>query len=195
MRHGSRLGFAPQALGALLSLAIVLNIPAASSQSTEPTEYQLKAAFLFNFAKFVQWPSTSFTGPQSEFGICILGQDPFGKSIDDELHGKTIGEHPVTITRCKSLTEIGNCHIVFVSSSESKKLPEILATLKGSSALAVGETDGFAASGGTIQFTLEQQRVRFIINVDAAERARLQISSKLLALAKIVRDVPGNGKS
>lgn len=165
------------------------------SQTTESGEYQLKAAFLFNFAKFVQWPANSFASPQSEFGICLLGDDPFGRSIDEVLHGKTIGEHPVMISRRKTPAEMTHCQIVFVSASEKNRLPEVLAALKGTSTLAVGETEGFAASGGTIQFTLEEQRVRFIINVDAAERANLQISSKLLALAKLVRDVPASGKS
>lgn len=179
----------------VLLLAAFFHGSAVRSQTSESSEYQLKAAFLFNFAKFVQWPANSFATPQSEFGICVLGDDPFGRSIDDVLHGKTIGEHPVMISRCKDVGEMTHCQIVFVSASEKKRLPEILAALRGTSTLAVGETDGFAASGGVIQFTLEEQRVRFIINVEAAERAKLQISSKLLALAKLVREVPANGKS
>lgn len=178
-----------------LLVAILFHASTVRPQQGESGEYQLKAAFLFNFAKFVQWPPNSFPNPQSEFGICVLGDDPFGRSIDDVLHGKTIGEHPVMISRCRSLGEMTHCQMVFVSASERKRLPEVLAALKGTSTLAVGETDGFAASGGVIQFTLEEQRVRFIINVNAAERANLQISSKLLALAKLVRDVPVNGKS
>lgn len=182
-------------LFAALLLATLFHVSAVRPQTEESAEYQLKAAFLFNFAKFVQWPPNSFANPQSEFGICVLGDDPFGRSIDDVLRGKAIGEHPVMISRYKTLPEMTHCQMVFVSASEKKRLPEILAALKGTSTLAVGETDGFAASGGVIQFTLEEQRVRFIINLDAAERANLQISSKLLALAKLVRDVPVNGKS
>lgn len=182
-------------LGTLLIFAIAFYAPTTWSQADERGEYELKAAFLLNFAKFVQWPPSSFATPQSQFGICVLGDDPFGKSIDDMLRGKTISEHPVVVTRCKGLPEIGHCQIVFISSSEKNRLPEILTALRGTSALAVGETDGFAASGGVIQFTSEEQHVHFIINVDAAEHAGLQISSKLLALAKVVRDVPLNGKS
>lgn len=184
-----------RSFGTLLILAIALHAPAMRSQGDEPGEYELKAAFLFNFAKFVQWPPSSFATPQSQFGICVLGDDPFGKSIDDMLRGKTIGEHRVVVTRCKNLAEIAHCQIVFISSSERKRLPEILTALRGTSTLAVGETGGFAASGGVIQFTLEDQHVHFIINVDAAEHAGLQISSKLLALAKVVRDAPLNGKN
>jgi YfiR/HmsC-like len=182
-------------LGTLLIFAIAFYAPVTHSQGDERGEYELKAAFLFNFAKFVQWPPSSFPSPQSQFTICVLGDDPFGKSIDEMLRGKAIGEHPVIVTRCRSLPEAAHCQIVFISSSEKKRLPEILAALKGSSTLAVGETDGFAVSGGVIQFTLEEQHVHFIINVNAAEQAGLQISSKLLALAKVVRDVPLNGKS
>lgn len=169
--------------------------PALHSQTDTPGEYQLKAAFLFNFAKFIQWPASAFPSAQSEFEICILGDDPFGKSIDDVLRDKAISEHPVAILRCKGLSDLTHCHIVFVSSSEKKRLSEILASLKGANALVVGETDGFAESGGAIQFTIENQRVRFIINVDAAEHAGLQVSSKLLALAKVVREAPPNRKS
>lgn len=165
------------------------------SRADTPGEYQLKAAFLFNFAKFVQWPTTSFSSPQSEFDICILGDDPFGKSIDDVLRDKTVGEHHVAILRCKNPTEVSHCQIVFVSSSEKKRVSEILASLKSANTLVVGETDGFAESGGAIQFTLENQRVHFIINVDAAEHAGLQVSSKLLALARVVREASSNRKS
>lgn len=184
-----------RAFSAFIVLGIGFHSPAAHSQSGEPAEYQLKAAFLFNFAKFIQWPSASFANPRSEFGICILGDDPFGKSIDDLLRGKTIGDHPVAVTRAKRLQDLAHCQIVFVSSSEKKRVPQILADLNGSNTLAVGETEGFAASGGVIQFTIEEQRVRFIINVDAAQRAGLQISSKVLALARVVGDVPASGKS
>jgi hypothetical protein len=198
-RRGRRIErFSPAALwmrAASLLLTVAFVAPIVHPQSGESGEYEVKAAFLFNFAKFVQWPSASFSGPQSDFDICLFGDDPFGKSIDDVLRGKVVGDHPVAINRCKSFSEIGHCQIVFVSLSEGKHLSQILAALKGTNTLVVGESDGFATSGGMIQFTLEQQRVRFIINVDAAENAGLQISSKLLALAKVVRDNSVCGKS
>jgi hypothetical protein len=161
--------------------------PCARAQAP-PSEYQLKAAFLFNFAKFIDWPPGSFTGRQSPFAICVLGQDPFGRVLDDSLQGKMIGNQPLAIRRLKDKTEARRCQMVFVSSSESAHLAEILESLRGANVLLVGETSGFAAAGGTIEFTLEDNRVRFTINTDAADRAGLMFSSKLLALAKLVHD-------
>jgi hypothetical protein len=181
-------------LGSLLISATALHAQVASPQSAEPGEYELKAAFLFNFAKFVQWPPSAFVSPQSPFEICILGDDPFGKSIDDVLRGKTVADRTVAIDRLKSLPAGEHCQILFISSSEGKHLPEIFAALKGTSTLAIGETEDFAASGGMIQFKLEEHRVRFIINVDATQQAGLQVSSKLLALAQVVRNAAANGK-
>ncbi len=185
----------PARLSAVLIFTLALQVPVARPQSATPGEYQLKAAFLFNFAKFIEWPPSSFANPQSTFEICILGNDPFGTAMDDLLRGKVVAEHPVVVTRRKGIEDARHCQILFISSSEQKRLPAILEALKGTNTLAIGETDGFAASGGVIQFTLEEQHVRFIINTDAAGRAGLQISSKLLALAKVVRDIPGSGKS
>lgn len=160
-----------------------------------PSEYQVKAAFLFNFGKFVQWPQSSFTNPQAPFWVCVLGEDPFGSALDDTLRGKAIDGHPVSVTRIKDAASARGCQIVFVGASEKARLPAILGSLRAWNALVVGETEGFAASGGGIQFLLEENRVRFAINPDAIRRAGLQVSSRLLALAKIVRDAPGAGKN
>jgi YfiR/HmsC-like len=179
-------------LAALVSLS---GAPLAWAQATPPTEYQLKAAFLFNFAKFIDWPASSFASAQSPFSICILGKDPFGQAIDDALQGKSIGDRPVVIVRVKNVTQSTHCQIVFAANSEAANLRGILAGLRGANVLAVGESEGFAAAGGTIQFTIEENHVRFLINTDAAERAGLKFSSKLLALAKIVHDVSNDAKS
>jgi YfiR/HmsC-like len=165
------------------------------TQTNPPTEYQVKAAFLFNFAKFIDWPPGSFANPQAPFSICILGKDPFGRSIDDALQGKSIGEHTVIIQRVKEAGDARHCQIVFAGGSESRNVAEILERVRGANVLLVGEADGFAASGGTIQFTLEENHVRFLINIDAADRGGLKLSSKLLALAKIVHGGTGDRKS
>jgi hypothetical protein len=184
----------------LLFLQMILfsstyNFPAVlPAQVRSSSEYELKAAFLFNFAKFVEWPSNAFVNPKAPFSVCILGPDPFGSALDDALRGKAIAEHPVSVTRVKSIADITACQILFVASSESRRLPEVLAKLRDQYVLVIGETDDSASSGGVIQFTLEENRVRFFINTDAADRAGLKISSKLLALTKIVRDTPVNGK-
>ncbi len=174
----------------------VFNFPRAlPAQLRPPSEYELKAAFLFNFAKFVDWPPNTFAGPDAPFLVCVLGTDPFGGALDNALRGKVIAEHPASVSRIKRVADINGCQILFVAASESHLLPEILAKIRGQFVLVIGETDDFASSGGAIQFTLEENRVRFFINPDAAGRAGLKISSKLLALAKIVRDAPATGKS
>lgn len=167
----------------MISFAALASAPA---QDSAPTEYQLKAAFLYNFAKFVDWPPHSFASAQSAFVICILGADPFGSAIDDTLRGKTVGDHAVLVQRDKEPVELRHCQIAFISSSEKRRLPEILAALQGANTLIVGDSDHFADSGGMIQLMLEQNHVRFAINTDAAESAGLRISSKLLAMAKLV---------
>jgi len=148
----------------------------------------VKTAFLFNFAKFIDWPASSFSGPQSPFTICVLGQDPFGNILDDTLLGKIVGIRPLVIRRLKEKNEARSCQMVFVSPSESAHLSEIFASLQRANVLLVGETTGFAASGGTIEFTLDDNHVRFTINTDSVDRSGLKFSSKLLALAKLVHD-------
>jgi hypothetical protein len=179
----------------LAGLASLSGVPLARAQAIPPSEYQLKAAFLFNFAKFIDWPTSSFASTQSPFSICILGKDPFGRAIDEALQGKSIGDRRVVIDRAKNVAESVHCQIVFAGNSEAASLRGILAGLRGANVLLVGESQGFAASGGTIQFTIEENHVRFLINTDAADRAGLKFSSKLLALAKIVHDVSNDAKS
>ena len=157
-------------------------------QLSGTTGYEVKTAFLFNFAKFIDWPASSFATPESPFTICVLGQDPFGKVLDDALQGKKIGNRPFAVRRLKDRAEARHCQMVFVSSSESAHLAEIIESVQGANVLLVGESPGFVASGGTIEFTIEDNHVRFAINTDAADRSGLKFSSKLLALAKIVHD-------
>jgi hypothetical protein len=166
-----------------------------AAQVRPSSEYELKAAFVFNFAKFVDWPPSAFANPTAPFSVCVLGPDPFGGALDDALRGKVIAEHPASVARVKHVADVTGCQILFIASSESHLLPEVLSKIRGQRVLVIGETDDFASSGGVIQFTLEENRVRFFINTDAADRAGLKISSKLLALAKIVRDAPATGKS
>jgi PAS domain-containing protein len=173
----------------LLAAISVFNVsPLALAQTNPPSDYQLKAAFLFNFAKFIDWPNSSFASPQSPFTVCILGQDPFGSVLDDTLKGKTIAGRPIAVRRLKDKAEGQRCQMVFVSASESAHLPEIIGSLQVANVLLVGESNGFARLGGTIELTIEGNYIRFAINTDAADRSGLTVSSKLLALAKIVHD-------
>jgi YfiR/HmsC-like len=172
----------------LASLLSFMGAPLARAQEGASGEYQLKAAFLFNFAKFIDWPSTSFPNPQSPFVVCILGTDPFGHVIDEVLKGKAIADRPVAIERIKTIAQVRQCQMVFVSQSESFHLANIVQGTHGACVLLVGEADGFAEAGGTIQFALEDDHVRFLINPDAAARAGLKVSSKLLSLARVIHD-------
>jgi hypothetical protein len=165
------------------------------AQARPPTEYKIKAAFLFNFAKFVEWPPGAFSDLKQPISICVFGRDPFGHALEDAMLGKAIGDHPVLLGHAKQIVDLVGCHIVFVSAADSSRLPELLAHLRGRGVLVVGESEGFAGAGGTIQFVLDQNRVRFAINPDAAERAGLKISSKLLALAVIVHDAARNAEA
>jgi hypothetical protein len=149
-------------------------------------EYAVKAAFLYNFVKFVEWPGDVFSGPTSPIAICVLGEDPFGDDLGS-LKGKTANGRPIVIRSAATLGEVERCHLLFVSSSEKANLPKILQTTKGWSILTVGDMNGFAQDGGIINMVKEESRVGIEINLEAAQRSRLKISSKLLALAKIVK--------
>jgi hypothetical protein len=172
----------------VLMSALAIPAPLAWGQSDGTTGYEVKTAFLFNFAKFIEWPASSFATLQSPFTICVLGQDPFGNVLDATLQGKVIQDRPLAVRRLKDKSEARSCQIVFVSTSESPHVADIVGTVQGTNVLLVGEANGFAASGGTIEFILEDSHVRFAINTDAANRSGLKFSSKLLALAKLVHD-------
>jgi hypothetical protein len=165
----------------------LLCVTAARSQNS-PSEYQVKAAFLFNFAKFVEWPPDTFANATTPIALCVFRHDPFGSALDEVIRGKTINNRELVARRIHELSELKGCQILFVAEREEKQLPEILASLKGASSLVVGEATEFAERGGAIQFFLENNKLRFAINVDAVQRSRLQASSKLLALARIVHD-------
>jgi hypothetical protein len=174
-----------------IALAILLSRAAEISGQTQTApsvEYQVKAAFLPNFARFIDWPQDPTQSEKAPITICVFRYDPFGSALDEIIQGRNINNRQVLARRIKELVELKTCQIVFVSEREDKLLPEILNNLKGASVLVVGESDAFAERGGTIQFFLENNKLRFAINVDAAERARLNVSSKLLALARIVHD-------
>jgi hypothetical protein len=170
----------------LVAFLILSGAPFMRAQATPTVEYRLKAAFLYNFIKFVEWPSDAFTSDKAPILLCVFGNDPFGNALDEILQGKTINSREVLARRINELPDLKSCQLVFVSHQEDKQLSKILGSLRGTSALVVGESDGFAERGGGIQFYLEDNKLRFAVNVDAAQKARLSVSSKLLALARIV---------
>jgi len=158
----------------------------ADAQDTAPTEYQVKAAFLFSFAKFVEWPVNTFRGDSEPFLVTILGADPFGDVLDETLRGKTIRDRRLVVRRVARAEDVGHSQILFVGDSEKDRLPRVLKQVEGEAILTVADLDGFAARGGVVNFRIENSRVRFDVNIAAAERARLKISSQLLKLARIV---------
>ncbi len=185
----------------LLRLSLVLclehaMIPRiAGGQGSAAGEYELKAAMLYNLTRFVEWPPSAYSDPEAPMQLCILGRDPFGNSLASIVLKQAINGRPVLIRHAQNDKEIRACHLLYISSSERKATVQIFATLKGSSVLTVGEMTQFAAHGGMIQFSLEEQQVRFDINLDAASRAGLKISSRLLLLARIVKDQGGNSEN
>ena len=162
----------------LLSM-LSATVPAQSSN-----EYQVKAAFLYNFAKFVDWPGEAFSDGSAPLIIGVIGNDPFGGALDQAINGKNIGGRQMTVRRLKWGQDLRSCHILFISSSERQHLPQIIQSLRGASVLTVGDMGQFNQQGGIINFILEASKVRFEINSRGADQARLRISSKLLALAK-----------
>ncbi len=169
----------------ILALLLAGDGRAADSQ---PTEYQLKAAYLYHFAQFVDWPSAAFPESNSPLIIGVLGDNPFGNDLLRTVAGKILNNHPLAVKEYRSLAELTNsCHILFISSSEKKHLPEIFGALKGTSTLTVSENiDHVTEDGGMISFVLEGEKIRFQINETTVEKAGLKMSFKLLSLASKV---------
>ena len=181
----------PRAWRPWLWLALTLLAGGCVAALAAPSEYQVKAVFLFNFAQFVDWPPQSFPGPDAPFVIGVLGQDPFGPQLDEAVRGETVNRRPLVIERYRSVAEIRDCNILFIGSTESGHLDEILAALKGRSILTVGDADPGGQRGVMIRLVNENNRIRLRIDVAAAKAGNLTISSKLLRPAEIVG--PGEG--
>jgi hypothetical protein len=151
------------------------------------SEYQLKAAFLYNFAQFVEWPPDALGDSRRPIIIGVLGDDPFGSALDEITRGKSVSGRRIVVKRFRHVKDIDACHILFISDSEEDREQKDMQSLAGSSILTVGETDDFIRHGGIIRFTMENSKIGLEINIDHARSARLKISSKLLKLARIVK--------
>ena len=169
-------------VGALASAGV----PGTGSEGL--SEYQVKAAFLLNFARFVEWPP-SRNGTNQPLAIGIFGRNPFGDALDQVVNGKTINGRSLVIRRVSDPAGLQSCNLVFFPASETCRFREAAATLANVSVLTVGESDDFAALGGMINFLVKDGRVLFEVNPAAVSRARLKISSKVLQLAIIVKEV------
>lgn len=164
----------------------VLCFLVAVAQAQSASEYQVKAAFLFNFARFVEWPANAFLSADSPLQICILGQDPFGRDFEQMIEDKTVSGHRIEIAHPEGVPQARACQILFISFPDKQQIRDILLGLKGSSVLTVGDAPGFAKMGGVINFVLDENRVRFEINQKAAQSAHLKLSARLLTVAKLV---------
>ena len=172
---------------AMLGMLVCGPCPAVA-QNDGDEEYRVKLAFLCNFTKFIEWPAEVYSAATAPLVICVLGQDPFQGEIQQGLRGRTASGHPIEIKKLRPADNPKACQIVFVRSSEKRAAVKMITAVKGSSTLTIGESADFAAEGGVINFTLDDNRLGFEINLGAASQTGVQISSKLLMLAKIVKE-------
>lgn len=175
-------------------VAFALLAPAWRSTQASSLEYAVKAAFLFNFAKFVEWPRSALASDQRPLVICVLGADPFGKDLDEITHGRSVQSHRIEIRRLpvappatSKHAPATECAILFVGRDDVSAARQVLSSLRDRPILTVGEDPDFTASGGCLRFFLADQKVRFEINLQAIDRAHLKVSSKLLSLAQVMR--------
>lgn len=151
----------------------------------------VQTAFLWKLVQFVEWPEARFSSPESPLIVGVLGDDPFGSNLDDIFRGEKIGKRPIQVVRFKRVEDIKVCHILYVSASEAPQLDRALAALAGRSIVTVSDIETFARSGGIVQFAIEDGQTRLYINYDASRAAQIEISSKLLRGAKIVKTSKG----
>ena len=167
------------------SLLWLLTGPVISQAAEEQSlEYRVKAAFLLNFTKFVEWPPASFANDRSPVSICILGDDPFGPVIDAVVNDEFVNSRKLVVQRLRQLPAVGRCQVMFIENMD-KDVPGILAKL-GPGVLTVGQGDTFIRDGGIIAFVIENRRVRFDISQTAASKADLKMNAKLLSVARTV---------
>jgi hypothetical protein len=177
------------ALLATIFLGWINLCPSGAAQQSKPEEYQVKAVYLYNFGRFVVWPGTAVE-TQGTFDVCVLGRDPFGSALDATLAGEAINNRKLAARRIESPRQATNCQILFISSSEAVRIQEILAAVGSSAVLTVSDMPAFTSAGGIIQFVLRDNKVRFEVNLTAAEKAGLMLSSQLLKVATDIRKEP-----
>lgn len=185
-----RSAFIPTAFRFILMfsmLAAQISAPSAAADQAIAGEYELKAAMLYHLIQFVDWPSAAYPGAQAPHLLCVLGSDPFGNSLTSLASKQTLNDRPVQVRHVQNDPSVRACQVLYISSSERNHLGQILSNLQSANVLTVGEMSQFAARGGMVQFALQDKKVHFDINLDAASHSGLKISSRLLALAHIVK--------
>ena len=180
------------ALAGSILLSCLAGASFAANAPTVAQEYDLKAAFLFNFARYVEWPAEAFATSATPITIGILGEDPFGPSLDEIVANEDVRSRKLIVRRFATIDQVESCHILFVSASQAGHMDQIAAKLGNRSVLTVGDVSGFTSRFGMIGFEMARNRVRLRINLAAARAAKLTISSMLLRQAKIMK--PENGR-
>jgi hypothetical protein len=178
---------------ALVILGRWCGTEADAGQGGASSEYAVKAAFLYHFAQFVEWPEAAFRDASSPLVYCTIGADPFDGALETTLKGKAIGARAIEVRHAKQASELQGCQLVFVGDGQKKQIPGVLAELRAAPVLVVGESEKFVEEGGTIGFVVEENKVRFEVNLGVAEKSGLRINAKLLALAKTVVGAPKRG--
>ena len=193
-RSGARATLAIATLAAILGYWTAIPARAEGEANWPPVlEHQVKIGFLYNFAKFVEWPDTVLRDPKAPLIVGILGSDPFCDSLERSLQGKSVNARPIVVKRLKRTDPLNAVQILFISPSVGKEIAAVLASLRNEPVLTVGDMDRFTLAGGIINFRIVENKVRFEINVDAAGRAGLKVSSQLLTVATVVHDTTRGG--
>jgi len=173
---------------------IMIGPPQSPAHAATSREYQIKAACLLNFAQFIEWPAAAFAKPDSPIIVGVLGDDPFGDALESTFRDESIHGRPLVVRRSRELDDLKSCHLLFISKSEKSRLTEILSGSGDTTAVTVGEIDEFAQRGGIINFYIDNAKIRFEVNPDAAQRKGLKIGSQLLKRARIVGSDPRKGR-
>jgi hypothetical protein len=170
----------------VLGVALLAFLSFAPLRAATPNEYQVKAVFLYNFSRFVEWPEAAFADPKAPFVVGVFGFDPFGADLDEVVRGESVRGHPLVVRRVRNAADAAGCQILFIHHSEGERLPEVLAAVDRRSILTVSDSADVAKHGVIIRFVTQNGRIRMRIDVDSARAAQLTISSNLLRSAEIV---------
>jgi hypothetical protein len=149
-------------------------------------EYQIKAAFIYNFAKFVEWPHTAFENSGDSIVLAVAPHNDPDSDAFLSLNNKTVGGRKIKVRICNDVRDIGECHILFLDSTNPKFIQEVLKTVKDRSILTVGHIKGFIQEGGVINFFIKEGKLRFEVNLDAAERSGIKLGSQILMSAEVI---------
>jgi hypothetical protein len=166
---------------------LVLSLCQTSGADAPSREYQVKAAFIYNFTQFVEWPADSFAKDDSPFVVIVLGNDPFNGALEQTMAHKVVGSHPIVVKHCGSVDSMEPCQLLFVASGQAGSMNAILSKIGKNPVLTVGESDSFMSDGGAVRLFLDGGHMKFELNPDVCTAARLVVSAKLMSLAKIYK--------